>query len=175
MIKNCFLWGLQGLQRWKNYKGRSCRQELWSYVVFAILLGAILYPLGSLMNDSLCILMTFIMVLIMLIPAFPLWVRRLHDLNLSGKWLLLIVGIMFFCHGYSLYYFIQIWDLGAFDHVEEFSKESIIEKTADPLWFLISIIGIYLITWIVFLTLMLWRGSQQENRYGLPHDYLDCY
>jgi uncharacterized membrane protein YhaH (DUF805 family) len=82
-------------RRWRNYHGRSSRQEYWKWFVgslsIALVLGLLAFAFGiyepwlELLFGLAC-----------LVPSATITVRRLHDAGHSGKWvipLLIILGI----------------------------------------------------------------------------------
>ena len=70
-----------GFQHYFNFNSRATRAEYWWWMLFVYLTSMILStvagPLGNLFG-----LATFI-------PSWTLGVRRLHDINKTGWWLLL--------------------------------------------------------------------------------------
>jgi uncharacterized membrane protein YhaH (DUF805 family) len=91
------------LGRYSDFSGRSRRSEYWywtlallgAYIV-AIILLAISRPLG--------IIAYVLVFLAAIVPSLAVGVRRLHDTNKSGWWLLLgivpfggLVLLVFFC------------------------------------------------------------------------------
>jgi uncharacterized membrane protein YhaH (DUF805 family) len=86
-------WMLMPLKRYAEFSGRSRRKEYWMYllglIIVAILLGVIegaagltqmIGPYGPL--SALLILGTFV-------PSLAVGVRRLHDTDRTGWWILL--------------------------------------------------------------------------------------
>lgn len=71
-----------------SFNGRSGRTEYWVFFIVTGLISTVLDILGELF--SLFTIISFIFALVILVPSLAIGVRRLHDLNLSGGWL---VGI----------------------------------------------------------------------------------
>jgi uncharacterized membrane protein YhaH (DUF805 family) len=69
-----------------NFSSRACRSEYWYWVLFIILAdivaGIIDYALGMQIVSSLFGLVT-------LLPGIAVSIRRLHDLDRTGWWILL--------------------------------------------------------------------------------------
>ena len=65
----------RGFRNYFNFSGRATRAENWWWALFAFLFGLI--PLAGLVT---------------LIPSLALGARRLHDINRTGWWLLLVLG-----------------------------------------------------------------------------------
>jgi len=84
-----------GFQRYFDFKGRSSRPEYWWWVLFTIIMAIGIQLMEYLVfgDDSKRILST-IWELTILIPSLSLGVRRLHDINRSGWWLLLWFAIL---------------------------------------------------------------------------------
>lgn len=74
------------MQKYANFSGRAIRSEYWwfflAYIIAYIVLAIVDYVLGVQ-------LLTAILALGLLIPSIGVGVRRLHDLDKSGWWLLL--------------------------------------------------------------------------------------
>ena len=129
----CFLRGLgradvmrefvRVLSRWKDFHGRSTRREFWMYclVIFiaSILLGVLdgfLFGAFAPIPDGEAFVMPLInfsnaFALITFIPGFSVSVRRLHDIDKSGWWLLICLTVI----GAFL---ILYWNCVASDEVE---------------------------------------------------------
>src|SRR5687768_2505913 len=91
-------WALLPLKKYADFTGRSRRQEYWSFVLFYIAA----FVLASLV-DRLAGLrgmigpygpFTALLLLALLVPALAVGVRRLHDTERSGWWLLAAYGPM---------------------------------------------------------------------------------
>jgi len=65
-----------GFSNYFTFSGRATRAEYWWWMLFTTLFGLI--PFAS---------------LVVLIPSLAVSVRRLHDINRSGWWLLLLSGL----------------------------------------------------------------------------------
>ena len=77
------------------FNGRASRKEFWAVMLFSVLISfalQLLYTLGFAISDNLGLLLALpfvIFALGMLIPQLAVSVRRLHDADKSGWWLLL--------------------------------------------------------------------------------------
>ena len=73
---------VQGLKRYADFKGRSSREEFWSFLGLCIILQAaagfvgVLFGVGPLLSGLAGALL--------IIPQLAVAVRRLHDVNKSG-------------------------------------------------------------------------------------------
>ena len=95
-IKSCFI-------KYTDFSGRSMRSEYWNYTVFIIVLSFVVdfldvkiagvsyldyYGFGTL---------SIILTIVTIVPSTAVSIRRLHDINKSGWWLLLaltVIGII---------------------------------------------------------------------------------
>ncbi len=84
-------WYLEALKKYAVFSGRARRKEYWMfglfYLIFAIVLGIIDGILGIGGEDG--GLLSGLYVLAMLIPSIAVTIRRLHDTDHSGWWLLI--------------------------------------------------------------------------------------
>jgi uncharacterized membrane protein YhaH (DUF805 family) len=103
-------WMFMPLKRYAEFSGRSRRMEYWMFALFQVLLNIVFWILlvaiggGALMSGNLnglvaaggallilCLVYGLIG-LALFIPGLAVTVRRLHDTNRSGKWLLALIG-----------------------------------------------------------------------------------
>ena len=86
-------WYLQALKNYANFNGRARRKEYWYFALFnfivAFVLGFIDGMTGSVSSEGGIGLLGGIYTLAVLIPGFAVSVRRLHDTERSGWWLLI--------------------------------------------------------------------------------------
>ncbi len=95
-------------KKYMTFEGRARRQEYWFFVLFyaiiSIILGFIDGMIGIDLGGGTGIL-SLVLGLALLIPSLALGARRLHDIDKSGWWQLIvlvplvgiIVLIVFFC------------------------------------------------------------------------------
>lgn len=80
-----------------NFNGRSSRSEFWWYYLFTFILSAIINLFTS---DTTATAGSGIIGLILLLPGLGLAVRRMHDIDKSGWWVLInfipLVGFIIF-------------------------------------------------------------------------------
>lgn len=87
-----------GFKNWNNFSDRSRRSEFWYWTLFAFLIGFTL----SLIDGGSGTLST-IASLVLLVPNIAISTRRLHDVNRSGWWLLLVltgIGVLVLLYWY---------------------------------------------------------------------------
>ena len=86
-------WFLEVLKKYAVFDGRARRKEYWFfylfYFIFMIGLMIIDGVTGSLSEDAGLGLLSGIFVLAMIIPGIAVGIRRLHDTDRSGWWLLI--------------------------------------------------------------------------------------
>ena len=76
-------------KKYATFKGRAPRSEYWWYSLFAsliALLGAVIA--NTLYGDPNELTLFDIVSLLLLLPSLAVSIRRLHDVNKSGWWLL---------------------------------------------------------------------------------------
>jgi len=84
-----------GFSNYVNFSSRSCRSEYWYWVLFTLIAGIVtgavdyvafpestVSPLNSLFN------------LACLLPSLAIAVRRLHDIDRTGWWFLIVLTLI---------------------------------------------------------------------------------
>ena len=86
-------WYLEALKKYAVFSGRSRRKEYWYFVLFNIIVGVVLAAidalLGTFSSSSNIGLLSGIYSLAVLIPTLAVTVRRLHDIDRTGWWILI--------------------------------------------------------------------------------------
>ncbi|HBS56452.1 MAG TPA: DUF805 domain-containing protein [Stenotrophomonas sp.] len=84
------------LKRYAQFSGRASRSEFWLFQLFIVIVSIPLYVLGFVAGyiDSQALALastglSLVMWLIFVVPSLAVTVRRLHDTDRSGWWLLL--------------------------------------------------------------------------------------
>ena len=93
-----------------NFSGRASRSQYWWYVLFTALLGFVIGIVFCWSPDVLNIVSGLVN-LALLLPGLGLAVRRLHDIDKSGWWILIaliplvgaIILIIWFCKDSQMY------------------------------------------------------------------------
>jgi uncharacterized membrane protein YhaH (DUF805 family) len=84
-----------GFQRYFDFSGRSSRSEYWWWALFVTIAGVVLtyadILIGTYSPDTESGLLASIFGLVTLIPGIAVGVRRLHDINKTGWWMLFAV------------------------------------------------------------------------------------
>jgi uncharacterized membrane protein YhaH (DUF805 family) len=100
--------------RWNDFKGRSSRSEYWWAILFTNIANIVLNMLSTTLQQSESVITLVLLLLIlglllfMLVGIFSLIARRLHDINKSGWWYLLVFTIIGMIP--ILYWFVQKGD-----------------------------------------------------------------
>ena len=86
-------WYLAVLKKYAVFSGRSRRKEYWYFVLFNIIISIVLAVVdrvtGTFSQEAGMGLLGGIYTLAVLIPGIAVSVRRLHDTNRSGWWILI--------------------------------------------------------------------------------------
>jgi uncharacterized membrane protein YhaH (DUF805 family) len=86
-------WYLEALKKYAVFGGRSRRREYWYFVLFNIIVGIVLGWIDALLGTRGSYagagLLSGIYGLAVLIPTLAVTVRRLHDIDRTGWWILI--------------------------------------------------------------------------------------
>ena len=77
----------RGFRNYATFSGRATRAEHWWFALFVVIGRLVLGVIGAL--ASLPGVLDAVFSIVTLIPALAVGVRRLHDINRTGWWLLL--------------------------------------------------------------------------------------
>ena len=102
-------WFLMALKNYVGFSGRSRRSEYWYFTLFYLVIAIVLSVLdgivfGGSVDGKGTPVLSGLFMLAMLLPSIAVGIRRLHDTDRSGWWLLIgmipllgaIVLIVFF-------------------------------------------------------------------------------
>ena len=85
-------WYLEVLKQYAVFSGRARRKEYWMFTLFnfiiSLMLSIAIGIIGSIIGADLGII-SWLYWLAILLPSIGVGVRRLHDIDRSGWWLLL--------------------------------------------------------------------------------------
>jgi uncharacterized membrane protein YhaH (DUF805 family) len=162
-------WMILPLRRYAQFSGRSTRREFWMWILFYVICvivlsfidgalglgganrfgggalntpGTVGYSYGASTRGG---LLTWIFGLAVLIPNIAVAVRRLHDTNRSGWWILMPAVPYFFG---AIFFFAGLYGMGGMTMI------------GGLLMFVGFICAIVLLVW--YCT----RGTQGPNRFG---------
>jgi uncharacterized membrane protein YhaH (DUF805 family) len=85
-------WYLEALKKYAVFGGRSRRKEYWYFVLFSLIVSLVLSAIDALLGtfgSTNVGLLGGIYGLAVLIPSIAVSVRRLHDIDRTGWWVLI--------------------------------------------------------------------------------------
>lgn len=77
-------------QHYCDFSGRASRSEYWWFALFTLILSVIIQAFGVISSDV-SLYLSAIVNLALFLPGLSLDVRRLHDINKSGWYILLVL------------------------------------------------------------------------------------
>ena len=93
-------WAMQPFKKYAVFQGRARRKEFWWFFLFNVIVGIVLGIVDGIAGTSSGGTGLFggIYSLATLVPNIAVGIRRMHDIDRSGWWILLpIVNIVFWC------------------------------------------------------------------------------
>ncbi len=75
-------------QNYCNFSGRASRSEFWWYQLFYVILSVVISILLC-WSENAAQIVSYILGLALFLPSLGLAVRRLHDIDKSGWWVLI--------------------------------------------------------------------------------------
>ena len=86
-------WFVEALKKYAVFSGRSRRKEYWFFVLFVVIISIVLNIIDGLIGaydrSMGAGLLSTIFSLAILIPSIAVSVRRLHDIDRTGWWVLI--------------------------------------------------------------------------------------
>ncbi len=85
-------WYLEVLKKYAVFQGRARRKEYWMFTLFNVLISIALMIIGAILGlaeDGGSNILSTLYCLAVLLPGIAVSVRRLHDTDRSGWWLLI--------------------------------------------------------------------------------------
>jgi uncharacterized membrane protein YhaH (DUF805 family) len=77
------------LNKYASIEGRASRSEYWWFYLFTMIVGLVPYFLGAIAGSSILIIIGGIIILGLMLPGICAGIRRLHDHDKSGWWMLI--------------------------------------------------------------------------------------
>jgi len=148
-----------GFRNYAKFKGRASRSEYWWWTLFSLIVQAATSGFGDTIGG--------LVSLGILLPSLAVQVRRLHDTNRSGWWILWPIASL----GVALVAFIAFAVSTALDLVDpsEWDPSTAFDGMSG---FVVAVIAASLIaalvTGIANLVFTLQRSQPTENRFGPP-------
>ena len=78
------------LKKYAQFSGRSRRKEYWLYTLFYVVITSLTFYVDAVMGEGEGVL-SLLLWLLLLVPGVAVIVRRLHDIDRSGWWSLILV------------------------------------------------------------------------------------
>jgi uncharacterized membrane protein YhaH (DUF805 family) len=78
----------RGIQNYVNFEGRANRPEFWWWVLAVFVINIVTSIIDRIIGN---LIVSSLVSLALLLPGLAISVRRLHDTNRSGWWLLLVL------------------------------------------------------------------------------------
>ena len=86
-------WYMEALRKYATFEGRARRKEYWFFMLFnflaVVILSVVDMGIGTFNEKAEIGLLSGVYLLAVLIPSIAVTVRRLHDTDRSGWWILL--------------------------------------------------------------------------------------
>ncbi len=83
-------WYMEVLKKYAMFSGRSRRTEYWMFTLFNIIISVVLSVVDGVVGTMGILSMVYFIAI--LVPSLAVSIRRLHDTDRSGWWLL--VGLI---------------------------------------------------------------------------------
>jgi len=77
------------ISKYATFSGRATRSEYWWFTLFSFVVQIGLMIVSGILNSSFLLIAYLVIFLATIIPATAVTVRRLHDTDRSGWWILL--------------------------------------------------------------------------------------
>ena len=143
-------WAKRPIEKYADFSGRAPRAEYWWFVLATIIAYIVVMIVDSILGlDGMAGpygLLSLVLMLALLVPSLSVTVRRLHDTNRSGWWMLVAI-IPYFIMGVLAGGAIASGSMGALAGVGLIS--------------LVALAGA-----IVLLVFMVLPGTTGDNRFG---------
>lgn len=82
-------WYLAVLKNYADFSGRARRTEYWMFGLVNFAITLVFYVLAFVAHSGFFILLVALYGLAVLLPSLAVLVRRLHDIGMSGWWILI--------------------------------------------------------------------------------------
>lgn len=80
--------------RWSDFKTRSSRSEYWwaylGMMIISFVVGLVIGILMTVLGETIGNILMLVFYIVILVPSIAIMVRRLHDHDKSGWWVLII-------------------------------------------------------------------------------------
>ena len=151
-------WALLPIQRFGQFSGRAPRAEYWWYYLGTVIIGFVVGIIDRIIGSDIGIL-GLVVNLALLVPTIAVTVRRLHDTERSGWWILAVI--------------VPLVAVGAMVGAGIFDGN--LGSSPTP-FFWVSLFLLIVAAVMLFIFMIL-PGTDGPNRYGedpyKPHDHLE--
>ena len=145
-------WAKRPIQKYADFTGRASRPEYWWYTLAVVVVALVISLIENLLGLDKMVgpygPLSLIMLVGLLLPGLAVTVRRLHDTNRSGWWILIAVV------PYAI--------LGVMMGMAA-SSGSMTGLASAGLFGIVALIG-----GVVLLVFMILAGTPGDNQYGAP-------
>jgi uncharacterized membrane protein YhaH (DUF805 family) len=156
---------LSAMRRYFEFSGRSSRSEFWFFILFLFILSIVASVLDAMLFGDAGVggvaLLSSIVSIVHFIPSLSVSVRRLHDIDRSGWWILLglvplLIGAVLF--GGSLFMMAGATDptLGTMGGIAGMGLSVFV------------VIILEIVALIILIVFYCTRGTPGPNRFGPP-------
>ncbi len=129
-------------EKYATFFGRASRAEFWQFSLFTYFLSVIVILFGSVTGDGLLYNILLGLVTIgTFIPGLAVTARRLHDVGYSGWWQMLPILLS----GFAISFFVN-----------------------ENIMLAIIISVLLIVSWIIFILVLIRKGTNEKNRFGMP-------
>ena len=87
-------WYLEVLKKYAVFQGRARRSEYWYFTLFSLIVAIILSVIGTYIGSQLLYVLYWLAVLV---PSIAVSVRRMHDVDKSGWFILIPIYNLILC------------------------------------------------------------------------------
>lgn len=88
-------WYFDVLKKYAVFQGRARRKEYWMFFLFNVIIAFVLGFVSGMLRTP---ILSYLYTLAVLVPGIAVGVRRMHDTDHSGWWLIVpIVNLVFAC------------------------------------------------------------------------------
>lgn len=181
-------WWLKCMRKYVDFRGRARRREFWMFTLFNTLVGGGLLAVGgaavgllvggrsadevngTTVALTVCgsLLLVYVWMLATFLPGLAVRVRRLHDIGLSGKWLLGYYAFYLVCLQWLAASILRFAESGAAQGASEW-------QTAAALWIVVrpTVLALAVLA-AVGIAAMCIGSEKGPNRYGAGPEAVDA-
>lgn len=141
-------WAVLPLKKYARFRGRAPRAEYWWFYLATVIANFLLSRVDKLLDDGDAL--SSVASLVILVPWLAVTVRRLHDTNRSGWWILILLLAVGASIGLATFAFVRL------------DNASASASFAVGIFLILAI----LVAFGTMLVFMVLPGTPGPNRYG---------